>query len=133
MDTTVQDIFLCVKHKIPAMLAAAGGAILNGFSLAGPMGFRDRRVYSASKDAVARLTSSTALEVARCGVRVNAARPAGIEEAMNHRPPLPATHALRQLSSAAETPRTVPEIKPRQRVSERFRPLRTPSVCCRRS
>ena len=84
MDTDVQDIFLCVKHKIPAMLAAAGGAILNAFSLAGPMGFRDRRVYSASKHAVARLTSSTALEVARRGVRVNAACPAAIEEAMNH-------------------------------------------------
>ena len=116
------------------MLAAAGGAILNAFSLAGPMGFRDRRVYSASKHAVARLTSSTALEVARRGVRVNAACPAAIEEAMNHLfPPLPDTHALRQLSSAAETPREVPEIKPRQRVSERFRPLRTPPVCCRRS
>jgi NAD(P)-dependent dehydrogenase (short-subunit alcohol dehydrogenase family) len=76
--------YSCVKHKILAMHAAAGDAILNAFSLAGPMGFRDRRVYSASKQVVARLTSSAALEMARRGVRGNAACPAAIEEAMNH-------------------------------------------------
>jgi hypothetical protein len=53
MDTDVQNIFLCVKHNIPAMRGAAGGAMLNAFSLASPMGFRDRRVYSASNDTAA--------------------------------------------------------------------------------
>lgn len=83
IDTNVKGAFFCLKHEIAHMLKTGSGAIVNMSSLAGLVGSRDRAVYSASKHAVIELTKSTALEVARREIRVNAICPAAIEGAMD--------------------------------------------------
>jgi NAD(P)-dependent dehydrogenase (short-subunit alcohol dehydrogenase family) len=82
MDVNVKGVFLCLKHEIPQMLKAGGGAIVNSSSLAGILGSPENSVYSASKHAVLGLTRSTALEAAKSGIRVNAVCGAFIKGAM---------------------------------------------------
>ena len=75
MAVNSRSVFLCLKHQIPAMIAARSGAILNVASAAGVIGAGHMAAYAASKHAVVGLTRSTADEVARFGVRVNALCP----------------------------------------------------------
>jgi len=82
MNVNVKGVFLCLKHEIPQMLKTGGGAIVNSSSLAGILGSRENSLYSASKHAVLGLTKSTALEVAKSGIRVNAVCGAFIKGAM---------------------------------------------------
>jgi NAD(P)-dependent dehydrogenase (short-subunit alcohol dehydrogenase family) len=55
--------------------AAPGGAILNVSSNVGRRGFRNRAPYVCSKWALHGLTQTLALELASCGIRVNAICP----------------------------------------------------------
>ena len=82
MDINVKGVWLSLKHEIPAMLRAGGGAIVNNASIAGLVGFPEAPVYAASKHAVVGLTKSVALEYAKANVRVNAVAPAAIETRM---------------------------------------------------
>jgi len=81
-DINVWGVLVSMKHEIPAMLRAGGGAIVNTSSVAGHVGMAGASVYIASKHAVEGLTKTAALEFARQGVRVNAVAPAGIETDM---------------------------------------------------
>lgn len=81
-DINVLGVLLSMKHEIPAMLAAGGGAIVNNASIAGRIGMAGAGVYIASKHAVLGLTKAAAMEVARKGIRVNSISPGGVDTEM---------------------------------------------------
>jgi NAD(P)-dependent dehydrogenase (short-subunit alcohol dehydrogenase family) len=76
MSVNAKGVFLGMKHAIPAMRQAGGGAIVNISSISGFVG-QDRihMAYNASKGAVRLMTKSAAVQFARDGVRVNSVHP----------------------------------------------------------
>ncbi|MBX6363969.1 MAG: SDR family oxidoreductase, partial [Gemmatimonadetes bacterium] len=74
----LSSVFYCMKHEIPAMLAARGGAIVNMSSILGAVGFSGACAYVAAKHALLGLTQNAALEYSARGIRVNAVGPAFI-------------------------------------------------------
>jgi NAD(P)-dependent dehydrogenase (short-subunit alcohol dehydrogenase family) len=75
MDTNLRSIFLCMKHQIPRMLEAGGGAIVNTSSGVVPHGYRNISTYVASKAGVDALTRVAAMEVAERNIRINSVNP----------------------------------------------------------
>jgi NAD(P)-dependent dehydrogenase (short-subunit alcohol dehydrogenase family) len=71
MSVNVKGAFLAIKHAVPHMRRAGGGAILNTGSIASFTGQLGTPVYSASKGAIALLTQSLALDYGRDRIRVN--------------------------------------------------------------
>jgi len=67
--------FNCLKHQIPALLAAGGGAIVNMSSANGLVGIPGMAAYTAAKHGIIGLTRTAALELAAKGIRVNAVAP----------------------------------------------------------
>jgi NAD(P)-dependent dehydrogenase (short-subunit alcohol dehydrogenase family) len=78
----LKGVWLGLKHELPRMLAADGGAIVNTASLAGLIGLPQGGAYSASKHGVVGITKTAAVEYAQRGIRVNAVCPAAIETRM---------------------------------------------------
>ena len=79
----IKGVWLNMKHAINAMKAGGrGGAIVNLASGAAIVGAAGLAPYSASKHAVAGLTKTAAIELARHGIRVNAVCPGPIETRM---------------------------------------------------
>lgn len=75
-------VFLCMKHQIPALLAAGGGAIVNVASILGQVGMAGAPAYTAAKHGVVGLTRAAALEYAGRGLRINSVGPAFIHTPM---------------------------------------------------
>jgi NAD(P)-dependent dehydrogenase (short-subunit alcohol dehydrogenase family) len=82
MDVNAKGVFLGMKHAIPAMEQAGGGAIVNISSVSGFVGqVGIHMAYNASKGAVRLMTKSAAVQYARKGIRVNSVHP-GVLPAM---------------------------------------------------
>jgi NAD(P)-dependent dehydrogenase (short-subunit alcohol dehydrogenase family) len=81
-DVNVMGVFHGMKSQIPVMERHGGGVILNTASVAGVTGAPLLAAYAAAKHAVIGLTKTTAAEVARKGIRVNAICPAFAETPM---------------------------------------------------
>jgi len=76
MNVNAKGVFLGMKHAVPSMREAGGGAIVNISSISGFVG-QDRlhMGYNASKGAVRIMTKSGAVQFAQHGIRVNSVHP----------------------------------------------------------
>ncbi len=74
-EVTVNGVFYCMKHQIPAMIASGGGSIVNIGSRAADQPNIMMSPYDSAKAAVNGLTRSAAKEYAQQGVRVNCVNP----------------------------------------------------------
>ena len=74
----VRGVMLCIKHAIPRLKLAGGGAIVNISSLMGLRGQPMRSAYVATKFAVIGITESVAHEVGIHNIRVNALCPGAV-------------------------------------------------------
>lgn len=82
MNINVTGVFLGLKHVIRQMETQGFGSIINTASNAAYIGSAGMAGYIASKNAVAGLTKTAALEAAPLGIRVNAVAPAAIDTQM---------------------------------------------------
>jgi NAD(P)-dependent dehydrogenase (short-subunit alcohol dehydrogenase family) len=76
MDINAKGVFLGMKHGVPAMIRAGGGAIVNISSISGFTGQHGvHMAYNASKGAVRIMTKTAAVQWARDGIRANSVHP----------------------------------------------------------
>ncbi|GGN58766.1 short chain dehydrogenase [Streptomyces albiflavescens] len=94
LNVNLLGVFLCMRHQIPRMLEAGGGAIVNTASIWAHTGMPTQAAYVASKHGVAGLTKTAAIEYAAQGVRVNAVSPGYIETPMTAANPPDAVAAI---------------------------------------
>lgn len=76
--------FLGMKHAVPAIIEAGGGAVVNISSIAGQTVINGIAPYAASKWALRALSRTAALEFSPKGVRVNTVFPGTINTAMGN-------------------------------------------------
>ena len=81
MAINAEGTFLGMKHGIPRVAAAGGGAVVNISSLAGLRGIAGMTAYCGSKGAIRMMTKAVALECAGLGngVRVNSVHPGVVD------------------------------------------------------
>jgi NAD(P)-dependent dehydrogenase (short-subunit alcohol dehydrogenase family) len=76
MDINAKGVFLGMKHALPALRRAGGGAIVNISSISGFAGQHGvHMAYNASKGAVRIMTKTAAVQWAEHGIRVNSVHP----------------------------------------------------------
>ncbi|MFI7098249.1 SDR family NAD(P)-dependent oxidoreductase [Streptomyces sp. NPDC050161] len=108
IDTNLNGVFHSLRHELPVMAAAGGGAIVNMASILGTNGFAGSPAYVAAKHGVVGLTKTAALEYAGQGIRINAAGPGFIDTPLlrdadpEHRAQLVALHPAGRLGTADE-------------------------------
>jgi NAD(P)-dependent dehydrogenase (short-subunit alcohol dehydrogenase family) len=71
MAINLKAAFLAIKHVVPHLRRAGGGAILNTGSIGSMVGQLKTPAYIASKGAIALLTKTLALDYGRDHIRVN--------------------------------------------------------------
>lgn len=112
----LRGVFLCVKHEVPALRAAGGGAIVNCSSATAYRTVPGSAAYSATKAGVSALTRVAAVEYGADNIRINAIAPAGIDTPMlargladdeERRARVAKTRVLKRLASAEEAAESV--------------------------
>jgi NAD(P)-dependent dehydrogenase (short-subunit alcohol dehydrogenase family) len=100
--------FSCMRHELPEIVEAGGGAIVNCASVAGLRAAPKVSAYTAAKHGVVGLTKAAAREYAAAGVRVNAICPGTVDTPMFRQSmaafvdQLVATNPSRRLAEADE-------------------------------
>ena len=86
VDTVLKGCFLCTKHEARAMREnATGGVIVNIASLNAHVPMHTGAGYASAKAGVEMFTKSSALELARYKIRVNAVLPGLIDTPLTQR------------------------------------------------
>ena len=75
----LRSVFMCTKYAAPYMKAAGGGSIINIASVHSVQNVGGTSPYAASKGGEATLTRTTAIELAKFGIRVNAICPGWVD------------------------------------------------------
>jgi NAD(P)-dependent dehydrogenase (short-subunit alcohol dehydrogenase family) len=79
-ETNLKGLLLCMKHEIPALREAGGGAIVNMSSVTSSItAVPANGMYAATKGGVNALTKAAAVEVAKDNISVNALALAAID------------------------------------------------------
>lgn len=83
LAVNVKGPFLGIKHALPVMRAAGGGAILNMSSICGLVGHKyTNEAYTTTKGALTLLTRSVAVRYAKDNIRCNSVHPSTVETAL---------------------------------------------------
>ena len=82
LAVNLKGVFLFTKHIAKVMMKQRAGKIVNIASIIGLMGNAGQANYAASKGGVISLTKTTAKELAKRGINVNAIAPGFIQTAM---------------------------------------------------
>jgi NAD(P)-dependent dehydrogenase (short-subunit alcohol dehydrogenase family) len=85
MRVNARSVFLNMRHALPVLERAGGGAIVNTGSHLAWHGAGTLGAYCASKHAVMGMTRAAAIEYAAKGIRVNCVCPSSLETAMAER------------------------------------------------
>jgi NAD(P)-dependent dehydrogenase (short-subunit alcohol dehydrogenase family) len=87
LDVNTTGVFLAMKHQIPVMRAAGGGAIVNiGSNIGTHLRLPGFGAYAASKAGVGVLSRTAALEYIADGIRINVVSPGPVEAPMSLQP-----------------------------------------------
>ncbi|MEJ2457876.1 MAG: SDR family oxidoreductase [Novosphingobium sp.] len=79
IDVDLNSVFYCSKAAIGIMRETGGGAIINNASISGLRGDYAMASYAAAKGGVINYTRNLAVDLAACGIRVNAVCPGAVD------------------------------------------------------
>jgi len=79
LQTNVRGTAFCVKHAVPEIKKAGGGAIVNMGSISSVLGQGDMVTYNATKGAILTMTRCMALDLGPYRIRVNCLCPGNIK------------------------------------------------------
>jgi NAD(P)-dependent dehydrogenase (short-subunit alcohol dehydrogenase family) len=79
LHTNIRGTAFCVKHAVPELKKAGGGAIVNIGSISSVLGQGSMVTYNATKGAILTMTRCMALDLGRENIRVNCLCPGNIK------------------------------------------------------